>query len=92
MKYDGKICIEENCNEPAKRINRCPRHASSYYYYKNERNKPLHKQGWKISFVKRKKKLFEKFGNRCKICDEEVNWKLKRANLQLNHVFYDDNR
>ena len=92
MKSQGKICIEENCNEPVKAYDRCKRHASLHYYYTHERNKPIQEQGWKKTFLKRKKKVFEKFGNRCKICDEEVNWKLKRVNLQLNHIFYDDNR
>lgn len=90
-KYQGKICIEENCNEPAKRINRCNRHASLHYYYTHEKHKPLHEQGWKKSFLKRKKKVFENLGNRCEICDEVVNWKLKPLNLQLDHKYYDAN-
>jgi len=59
MKSQGKICIEENCNEPAKAYNRCSRHASLHYYYTHERNKPIQEQGWKKLFLKGRKRYLK---------------------------------
>ena len=85
-------CAETECSVKIYAKKLCEKHYKRQLRVKERDSKPINEQKWKITTIKRRKKVFEKFNNCCKICGEKPDWTLKKINLQFHHLYYEGGR